>query len=74
MPCEWREDPRWRGRSGGGSRRQPAHRADYPSRWLPARRGQLHGGFKEDGGGGGAPEGEVHVIDHLVVPRRRPGI
>jgi hypothetical protein len=74
VPCAWQEDPRWRGPSGGGNRRQAAHRAEWPSRWLPARRRQqqaaLHSG-KGEGSEGELGEGEVHVIDHLVVPRER---
>lgn len=65
---EWREDPHWRGHNGGGSRRQPAHRAEHPSRWLPLRRAP-QGAAAADG----APaEGEVRMIDYLVVPKKRP--
>ena len=68
VACEWREDPHWRGPNGGGSRRQPAHRAEHPSRWLPVRRASHSLGPIE-----GAPvEGEVRMIDYLVVPKKRP--
>lgn len=68
VPLQWREDPRWRGHSGGGSRRQPAHRAEYPSRWIPLRRHSR----PYCGDDCGQAEGEVVIIDHLVVPRQRP--
>ena len=59
--------------AGGGNRRQPAHRAEFPSRWLPARRRQ--GAMQQHAGKGEAErelaEGEVRVIDHLIVPRQR---
>ncbi|BDA40538.1 hypothetical protein COCOBI_01-1910 [Coccomyxa sp. Obi] len=63
VPCQWREDPRWRSSSGGGSRRRPAHLADYPSRWLPAR---------QPGRRDWAAEGDARIIDRLVIPRKRP--
>ncbi len=65
VPHEWREDPRWRGASGGGCRRQPAHRSDYPSRWQPAAPSQARGCDGDE------PAGAVKVIDYLAVPRRR---
>ena len=68
VACEWREDPHWRGPNGGGSRRQPAHRAEHPSRWLPLRRPTLAATQAK-----GTPlEGEVRMIDYLVVPKTRP--
>ena len=68
VACEWREDPQWRRPNGGGSRRQPAHRAEHPSRWLPLRRPALAATHAK-----GAPlEGEVRMIDYLVVPKTRP--
>ncbi|KAK9835056.1 hypothetical protein WJX81_007542 [Elliptochloris bilobata] len=77
VPHDWREDPRWRGAAGGGCRRQPAHRADYPSRWLPAA-GQAPGREGSGSAWGTAgeadesePAGAVKVIDFLEVPQRR---
>ena len=67
VPCEWREDPRWRGPEGGGDRRQPAHRAAFPSRWLPVLHVPGHGG--ETGAG---DDSRIKVIDYLVVPKTRP--
>ena len=71
VPCQWREDPRWRSSSGGGSRRRPAHLADYPSRWLPARQpGRRDWAAPADKN---CPaEGDVRIIDRLVIPRKRP--
>ena len=77
MPHDWREDPRWRGAAGGGCRQQPAHRADYPSRWLPAvshptvareRLGPWAACGERDND---EPPGAVKVIDFLEVPRQR---
>jgi hypothetical protein len=43
VPTSWREDPRWYGPAGAGSRRMPAHVAAYPSRWVPAEDMDLSG-------------------------------
>jgi len=72
VPCQWREDPRWRSYSGGGSRRRPAHRAEYPSRWLPARRPSRRDWSAAADDRDGPAEGEARIIDRLVVPRKRP--
>ncbi|EFJ44074.1 hypothetical protein VOLCADRAFT_65342, partial [Volvox carteri f. nagariensis] len=37
VPTRWQEDPRWRGRGGGGNPGVVAHEAHYPSRWVPTR-------------------------------------
>lgn len=71
VPHEWREDPRWRGAAGGGSRQQPAHRADYPSRWLPAAPEQAPAHAAAAGSDEDEPAGALKVIDFLEVPRRR---
>ncbi|KAK9823894.1 hypothetical protein WJX72_006230 [[Myrmecia] bisecta] len=67
VPCQWREDPRWRGPVGGGRRLQPSHKAEYPSRWLPVldRR-------RFDASQDGADGTEVKAVDYLVVPKKRP--
>ncbi|GLI59475.1 hypothetical protein VaNZ11_001358 [Volvox africanus] len=35
VPTRWQEDPRWWGPHGGGSSGVVAHKAQYPSRWMP---------------------------------------
>jgi len=41
VPYAWREDPKWRSSQGAGNRKGYSHKADYPSRWIPAK-GRRH--------------------------------
>ncbi|KAL4423131.1 hypothetical protein ABPG77_004814 [Micractinium sp. CCAP 211/92] len=70
VPHAWREDPRWRAPHGGGNRDQPAHRAKFPSRWVPVeeRPHMLRPPRMVP-----PPEAQLKVVDYLLVPRyRRP--
>ncbi|KAI7840166.1 hypothetical protein COHA_005949 [Chlorella ohadii] len=68
VPHSWREDPRWRTPHGGGNRELPAHRAKFPSRWVPVEEKPhiLRPPRMEP-----PPEAQLSVCDYLYVPRRR---
>lgn len=68
VPHSWREDPRWRTPHGGGNRDLPAHRAKFPSRWVPVEEKPhiLRPPRMEP-----PPEAQLRVCDYLYVPRRR---
>ena len=66
VPHEWREDERWRSAVGGFSPDLPAHKAQYPSRWLP-----VNSAYDDDGCG---DDEDVKIIDYLDVPKKRPGL
>eukprot|EP00775_Hariotina_reticulata_P006241 gene6241-6478_t len=59
VPTAWREDERWYGPQGGGSRGVAAHAAAFPSRWVPAPDEAEDGAAMEDVGGGGGSVGGV---------------
>ncbi|KAK9809330.1 hypothetical protein WJX73_005806 [Symbiochloris irregularis] len=67
VPSEWKEDPRWRGRTGAGSRRGPSHAAQVPSRWVPVHRSiapnDEHFPKSSDSG--------INLVDYVRVPKRR---
>lgn len=73
-PFAWREDPRWRTPQGGGNRSAPAHKAKYPSRWLPVEekrgRARMRGRMLR---AAPPPESCLKVVDYLLVPRYRHG-
>lgn len=67
VPAEWKEDPRWRGRSGAGSRKCPAHAAEVPSRWIPVHRHVP----ATDEHFPNPSDSEIRLVDYLRVPKQR---
>lgn len=68
VPHAWREDPRWRTPHGGGNRDAPAHRAKFPSRWVPVEeRTHMLRPLRM----APAPETQLEVVDYLLIPRIR---
>ena len=67
VPSEGKEDARWRGRTGAGSRKAPAYTAEVPSRWVPVKRRNVandeHFPSPSDSG--------IKLVDYLCVPKRR---
>lgn len=68
VPHSWREDPRWRTPHGGGNRDLPAHRAKFPSRWVPVEE-KPH--ILRPPRMAPPPEAQLRVCDYLYVPKRR---
>lgn len=66
VPAEWKEDPRWRGRSGAGSRKCPAHAAEVPSRWIPVHRHVP----ATDEHFPNPSDSEIRLVDYLRVPKQ----
>ncbi|DBB07470.1 TPA: hypothetical protein ACH3X3_008941 [Trebouxia sp. C0006] len=71
VPCAWREDPKWRSSQGAGNRKGYSHKADYPSRWIPAK-GRRHSELDDYDGLESQQAGDIWVMDYLLVPKVRP--
>lgn len=71
VPNAWREDPKWKGPQGAGNRKGYAHKADYPSRWIPAK-GRRHASVDDYDGLESQQAGDIWVMDYLLVPKVRP--
>ena len=71
VPNAWREDPKWKGPQGAGNRKGYAHKADYPSRWIPAK-GRRQSSVDDYDGLESQQAGDIWVMDYLLVPKVRP--
>lgn len=71
VPYAWREDPKWRSSQGAGNRKGYSHKADYPSRWIPAK-GNRHFTMDDCDGLASQQAGDIWVMDYLLVPKARP--
>lgn len=67
VPTSWKEDIKWRGPFGGGNPECPAHKAEYPSRWIPKARNDENLGYSTML----SEEPDFRVIDYLLVPRKQ---
>ena len=71
VPYAWREDPKWRGPDGAGNRKGYAHKAEYPSRWIPTQ-GQRQPELDDYDGLESQQAGDIRIMDHLIIPKVRP--
>ena len=71
VPYAWREDPKWRSSQGAGNRKGYSHKADYPSRWIPAK-GRRQSDLDDYDGLESQQAGDIWVMDYLLVPKVRP--
>jgi len=71
VPYAWREDPKWRSSQGAGNRKGYSHKAEYPSRWIPAK-GRRLSDLDDYDGLESQQAGDIWVMDYLLVPRVRP--
>lgn len=70
VPRAWKEDPRFRSTDGGGNKKIPSYKMQFPSRWAPVEDvGWL------SGGGNGVlklakpPEEELKLVDYLKITK-----
>jgi hypothetical protein len=74
VPSQWREDPTWRGRKGGGNPQLASHNAACPSRWIPKAEAIKKRGTSRNAGNAPARANKesmmLSLIDYVLVEKR----